>query len=81
MVARASCLWGNRASRLVDDFFGRQDARGPTAKMAVLLLKIFRRDCIQSVRCGVMLAKRKKWKVANNVSAELLGNEKFGFLS
>jgi hypothetical protein len=41
------------------------------------------RDCIQSVRCGVMLAESKKWKVANNVSAELLENtaEKFGFLS
>jgi hypothetical protein len=44
------------------------------------LSKIFRRDCIQSMRCGVMLAERKKWKLANNMPAELLGNvtEKFG---
>jgi hypothetical protein len=44
------------------------------------LSKIFRCDCIQSLRCGVMLAERKKWKLANNVSTELLGNgaEKFG---
>jgi hypothetical protein len=47
------------------------------------LSKIFRRDCIQSLRCGVMLAERKKWKLANNVSVERLGNaaEKFGYLS
>jgi tetratricopeptide (TPR) repeat protein len=32
----------------------------PTARMAVLLLKIFRSDCIQSGSCGVMLAKREK---------------------
>jgi hypothetical protein len=46
-------------------------------------LEFFRRDCIQSLRFGVMLAERKKWKLANNVSAELPGNaaEKFGFLS
>jgi hypothetical protein len=46
-------------------------------------LEFFRCDCIQSLRCGVMLAERKKWKLANNVSAELPGNpaEKFGFLS
>jgi hypothetical protein len=45
-------------------------------------LEFFRRDCIQSLRCGVMLVERKKWKLANNVSAELLGNpaQKFGFL-
>src|SRR5262249_31262537 len=44
------------------------------------LSKIFRRDCIQSLRCGVMLAERKKWKLANNMPTELLGNgaEKFG---
>jgi hypothetical protein len=35
------------------------------------LSKIFRRDCIQSLRCSVMLAERKKWKLANNVSAVL----------
>jgi hypothetical protein len=29
------------------------------------LSKIFRRDCIQSVRCGVILAERKKWKLEN----------------
>jgi len=47
------------------------------------LSKILRCDCIQSLCFGVMLGKRKKWKLANNVSAELLGNaaEKFGFLS
>jgi hypothetical protein len=47
------------------------------------LSKILRCDCIQSLRCGVMLAERKKWKLANNVSAELLGNAaaKLGFLS
>jgi hypothetical protein len=36
--AQASCLWGNRASRLVDTFppAGKMPI-GPTAKMAVLL--------------------------------------------
>jgi hypothetical protein len=45
----------------------------------LLLSKIFRRDCIQSLRCGVMLAERKKWKLANNMATELLGEavEKF----
>jgi hypothetical protein len=28
-------------------------------------LKIFGRDCIQSLRFDVMLAERKKWKLAN----------------
>jgi len=42
-------------------------------------IEIFRRGCIQSLRCGVMLAERKKWKLANNVLAVLLGEavEKF----
>ena len=36
--AQASCLWGNQTSRLVEVLFlGRQDARGATAEMAVLL--------------------------------------------
>jgi hypothetical protein len=29
IVAQASCLWGNRASRLVKLIVGRQDARRP----------------------------------------------------
>ena len=29
VVAQASCLWGNRAARLVDHFSGRQDVRRP----------------------------------------------------
>jgi len=45
--------------------------------------KFFPRDCIQSLRWGVMLAERKKWKLANNVSAEPLRNaaERLGILS
>jgi hypothetical protein len=40
IVAQASCLWGNRASRLVDDLAsaGMMPA-GRTAKMAVLRKK------------------------------------------
>src|SRR6266480_3094208 len=30
--AQASCLWGNRASRLVDRLLGRQDARWPRSQ-------------------------------------------------
>ena len=47
------------------------------------LPKIFRGDCIQSLRCGVMLAECKKWKLANNLAAELLGDaaEQFPVLS
>ena len=32
LVAQASCLWGKRASRLVESRIVRQDARQPTAK-------------------------------------------------
>jgi len=47
------------------------------------LSKIFHRDCIQSLCPAVMLAESKKWKLANNVSAELLRNaaERLGVLS
>jgi hypothetical protein len=47
------------------------------------LSKILHCDCIQSLRCGVILAERKKWKLANNVSEKLLRNaaERLGVLS
>src|SRR5262249_48568368 len=42
--------------------------------------KIFRCDCIQSRRCGVMLAERKKWKLVNKLLAESLRNGPGKFL-
>jgi hypothetical protein len=40
-------------------------------QLLYVIRKFFIRDCIQSLGFGVMLAKRKKWKLASNASEAL----------
>src|SRR4029077_7026028 len=67
----------------VETATGLKRALGGNMYEQLPLSKILRCDCIQSLRCGVMLAGHKKWKLVNNMSAELPENaaEKFGFLA